>query len=88
MFNILFRKELHPEVASIAAYIRYATREDAENALQKGKAEGLVLSDHHLVLDLADRSIKRDNKKAIFVGNLPLSKRKSSCSAASKFCLV
>ncbi len=54
----------------------FSTREEAQQVVEKvHQSEGLILSDHHLVLDLADRSIKRDNKKAIFIGNIPLSEQ-------------
>lgn len=70
------RKELHPDRASIAAYIRFSSRDEAQLVMEKAQTGGLTLGDHHLVLDLADSSLKRDNKKAIFVGNVPLSEFK------------
>lgn len=62
---------MHPDRNSVAAYVRYKTREEAEEAMKTGN--GMQLQDHHLIIDLADNSQKKDNKKAIFVGNLHLS---------------
>jgi RNA recognition motif-containing protein len=67
-----FRKELHPDRNSVAAYVRYSSREEAEEA--KRKATGLEFMEHHLTIDIADNSVKKDNRKGIFVGNLQLSK--------------
>jgi len=65
-----FRNEIHPDSASIVAYIRYETRKEAKKASKK--LNGYQLDEHYLTVDLADNK-KRDNKMAIFVGNLHLS---------------
>ncbi|CAL8090609.1 unnamed protein product [Orchesella dallaii] len=64
------RRELHPDHDTLAAFVRFSTREEAEKAVEE--SIGLILNDNHLNVDLVVPSEKRDNKKAIFVGNLSL----------------
>jgi RNA recognition motif-containing protein len=71
MYLSQFRNELHPDSASIVAFIRFKTREEAEEAA-KG-TNGKELDGHHLTVDLADNT-KKDNKRAVFLGNLHLRK--------------
>lgn len=68
-----YRKDIHPDRVNVNVYIRFSNREEAEKAAKE--KNGLKIHDHHLFVDLAaGRSTKRDNKKAVFVGNLPLGK--------------
>lgn len=64
---------MHSDKTTLAGYVRFKTRDDAEKAA--AEARGLMINDNHLVVDLVVKlkTDKRDNKKAIFVGNLNLS---------------
>lgn len=64
---------MHSDKRTVAAYVRFKTRGEAEKAA--AEARGLMINDNHLIVDLVIKfkSDKRDNKKAIFVGNLNLS---------------
>jgi len=64
------KKELHPDHNTLAAYVRFSTREEAEKAAEE--SVGMILNDNHLNVDLVVPSELRDNKKAIFIGNLSL----------------
>lgn len=59
----------------MTGYIRFCSVKGAEKAASQ---KGLRFKDNHLILDLATGgNKKRDNKLAIFVGNLHLSKTPS-----------
>ena len=66
-----YRKKLNPDQYNLTSFVRYATREEAEKAAEA--MNGFEFNKHHLIVDLADNK-QHDNKRAVFVGNLPLSK--------------
>lgn len=49
-------------------FYSFKSREEAVESL---KANGEVLKDHHLRVQLCDDFKKPENSKAIFIGNLP-----------------
>nr|XP_033324360.1 RNA-binding protein 34-like [Megalopta genalis] len=62
------KKDLHPKLKSVFAYIRYKSEESAKAALSMN---GKVFDGNHLRVDLASKSDeKHDVKKGVFVGNL------------------
>ncbi|CAG7828544.1 unnamed protein product [Allacma fusca] len=65
----MYSHKLNPDQYNMSAYIRYKTKEQAEKAVTE--MNGHTLDTHTLVVDIADNT-KRDNKKALFVGNIPL----------------
>lgn len=70
----LRKNELHPDRKSMVAYVRFTTKEDAEKAVQE--VNGVQFKEHYLSLDMAADSkaggASKDNKKAVFIGNLHL----------------
>ncbi len=74
---------MHSDKSTLAGFIRFKTRGDAEKAA--GEARGLMINENHLIVDLVVKmkTDKRDNKKAIFVGNLNLSMYYEQCTSFS-----
>jgi len=64
----VIKKKFHPEKSNIIAYIRFSTKVEAEAALA---ANGVVYDGLHIRVDSATPKKKHDNKRSVFVGNLP-----------------
>lgn len=62
--------KLHQERDSLNAYIVFKDKEVAVKALAEN---GKVFLDKHLRVDMADSKSKCDNRRSVFLGNLPLS---------------
>jgi nucleolar protein 12 len=72
-FNIskkhsVIKKKFHPDKTNINAYVRFSSKLEAEGALG---ANGVIQDGFHIRVDLATPTKKHDNKRSIFVGNLP-----------------
>ncbi|XP_063235454.1 RNA-binding protein 34-like [Bacillus rossius redtenbacheri] len=65
-------KNFHPERTSINAFLRFVDKESAISAL---RANGSFLGEHRIRVDLAVNNLVvcPDRKRAVFVGNVPLS---------------
>ncbi|XP_078034835.1 uncharacterized protein LOC144468906 [Augochlora pura] len=62
------KKDLHPKLKSVFAYIKYKSEESATAALSMN---GKIFDGNHIRVDLAGNSNeKHDVKKAVFIGNL------------------
>lgn len=55
----------------IVIVFRFFTEDDAKKAVE---ANGQIYMDHHLRVSICKSTEKHDEDRAIFVGNLPLSK--------------
>jgi len=65
------KKELHPLQKTITAFIRFADETQARSATC---LNGHIYKEHHLRVDMAHEqheNLKHDNKRSIFIGNLP-----------------
>lgn len=60
-------KNLHPKIKSVYAYIRFVKVESVKPALSMNDTE---FEGNRLRVDSADKSIKYDPKKSVFLGNL------------------
>jgi len=70
------KKDFHPDLQTMTAFILFDSRENARKALVE---HNTVLSGHHIRVDLAEPDKKtHDTKNCIFVGNLPLSTEEES----------
>lgn len=64
----LIKKKFHANRKSLQCYVVYKTAADAIKALE---ANGKEFKGHHLMVDRATSGGQHDQKKAIFIGNLP-----------------
>lgn len=64
----LIKKKFHANRKSLQCYVVYQTAADAIKALE---ANGKEFKGHHLMVDRATGGGEHDQKKAIFIGNLP-----------------
>ncbi|KAK9873988.1 hypothetical protein WA026_002336 [Henosepilachna vigintioctopunctata] len=64
----IIKKEFDPDRKSWVSYVKFETEADAKNAL---KANGEIFKDHHIRVSLCKSDEKRDESRAIFIGNLP-----------------
>ncbi|KZC06257.1 PREDICTED: nucleolar protein 12-like [Dufourea novaeangliae] len=65
------KKDIHPRLKSVFAYIKYNSEESAKAALSMN---GKVIDGNYIRVDTAGKSDeKRDTKKSVFVGNLSFS---------------
>ncbi|CAF3526289.1 unnamed protein product [Rotaria sp. Silwood1] len=65
------KKEFHPLQKTINAYVRFTDETEAKNATS---LNGHLYKEHHLRVDVAHEQhedAKHDNKRSIFIGNLP-----------------
>jgi nucleolar protein 12 len=65
------KKEFHPLQKTITAFVRFTNQTEAENAT---RLNGFLYKEHHLRVDMAHEQheqLKHDNKRSIFIGNLP-----------------
>ncbi|CAF1524904.1 unnamed protein product [Adineta steineri] len=65
------KKEFHPLQRTITAFIRFSDEIEAEEATA---LNGYLYKEHHLRVDMAqdqNEDAKHDNKRSIFIGNLP-----------------
>ncbi|XP_017882378.1 RNA-binding protein 34-like [Ceratina calcarata] len=60
-------KNVHPKIKSVYAYIRFVNIESVKAALSLNDTE---FEGNHLRVDAADKSVKYDQKKSVFLGNL------------------
>ncbi|XP_069671691.1 RNA-binding protein 34 [Periplaneta americana] len=65
----VIKKSFHPNRTSIHAYVRFVDVESAKKALA---ANGKLFADHYLRVDMASKT-DHDQKKAVFLGNVPFS---------------
>ncbi|CAF1080777.1 unnamed protein product [Adineta ricciae] len=65
------KKEFHPLQKTITAFVRFADESQAKKATS---LNGELYKEHHLRVDMAqnqNEGAKHDNKRSIFIGNLP-----------------
>jgi len=65
------KKEFHPLQKTITAFVRFTDETEAKNATS---LNGYLYKEHHLRVDMAHEQhedLKHDNKRSIFIGNLP-----------------
>lgn len=67
----VIKRDFHPERNSMHAFIRFLDVESAHKALV---FNGTVFQDHHIRVDMASRKADYDQKKAVFLGNVPFGK--------------
>jgi nucleolar protein 12 len=67
----VIKRDFHPDRNSIHAFVRFLDAESAQKALV---ANGTVFEEHHLRVDLASGKTDHDQKKAVFLGNVPFGK--------------
>ena len=67
----VIKRDFHPERSSMHAFIRFVDAESAHKALV---LNGTVFQDHHIRVDMASRKTVHDQKKAVFLGNVPFGK--------------
>jgi nucleolar protein 12 len=67
----VIRRDFHPDRNSMHAFVRFVDRESARNALV---FNGTVFEDHHIRVDMAAGKEEHDQKKAVFLGNVPFGK--------------
>ncbi|XP_070806893.1 RNA-binding protein 34 [Pituophis catenifer annectens] len=63
------KQKLHPNMKYVNAYVVFKEESAANNALKCNGTE--ITSGFHIRVDLASKSTCHDNKRSIFVGNLP-----------------
>uniref|UniRef100_W5NG23 RNA binding motif protein 34 n=1 Tax=Lepisosteus oculatus TaxID=7918 RepID=W5NG23_LEPOC len=63
------QRKVHPKRNSINAYVVFKAEEGAVNALQRNGME--IEKGYYIRVDRASKSASYDNKRSIFVGNLP-----------------
>ncbi|KAM3912431.1 RNA-binding protein 34 [Leptodactylus fuscus] len=63
------QRDVHPKRKSINAYVVFKEQDSATKALVRNGNE--ISSGFHIRVDLASKSSSYDNKKTVFVGNLP-----------------
>ncbi|XP_066467553.1 RNA-binding protein 34 [Tiliqua scincoides] len=63
------KRKIHPNMKYVNAYIVFKEEHAANNALKRNGSE--FASGFHIRVDLASKSTCHDNKKSVFVGNLP-----------------
>lgn len=64
----VIKKDFHPDRNSMHAFVRFVNTESARNALV---FNGTVFEDHHIRVDMAAGKANHDQKKAVFLGNVP-----------------
>jgi RNA recognition motif-containing protein len=67
----VIKRDFHPGRNSMHAFVRFADVESARNALV---FNGTVFQDHHIRVDMASGKADHDQKKAVFLGNVPFGK--------------
>ena len=67
----VIKRDFHPERNSVHAFIRFVDVESAHEALV---FNGTVFQDHHIRVDMASGRADYDQKKAVFLGNVPFGK--------------
>jgi nucleolar protein 12 len=67
----VIKRDFHPDRSSMHAFVRFVDVESAQKALV---ANGTLLQEHHLRVDMASGKSNHDQKKAVFVGNVPFGK--------------
>ena len=67
----VIKRDFHPERNSMHAFVRFVDVESAHKALV---FNGTVFEDHHIRVDIASRKVDHDQKKAVFLGNVPFGK--------------
>ncbi|XP_026560991.1 RNA-binding protein 34 [Pseudonaja textilis] len=63
------KQKLHPNMKYVNAYVVFKEESAANNALKCNGTE--ITSGFHIRVDLASKSTCHDNKRSIFVGNMP-----------------
>ncbi|XP_063162731.1 RNA-binding protein 34 [Candoia aspera] len=63
------KRKIHPNMKYVNAYVVFKEESAASNALKCNGTE--ITSGFHIRVDLASKSTCHDNKRSIFVGNLP-----------------
>ncbi|NXC98611.1 RBM34 protein, partial [Certhia familiaris] len=63
------RRKVHPNVKSINAYVVFKEECDAQKALKENGTE--IASGFHIRVDTASETGSHDNKRSVFLGNLP-----------------
>ncbi|XP_049860200.1 RNA-binding protein 34-like [Schistocerca gregaria] len=66
----VIKNKFHAERSTISAFVRFELKEDALSALA---ANGTLVEDHHIFVDEALNSNKHDQKRSVFLGNVPFS---------------
>ncbi|XP_013385011.1 RNA-binding protein 34 isoform X2 [Lingula anatina] len=64
----VIKKDFHPNKKNINAYIVFEECEQAQNAL---KCNGEEVEGNHIRVDLSSAAKEHDNRRSIFLGNLP-----------------
>jgi nucleolar protein 12 len=67
----VIKRDFHPDRNSMHAFVRFLDAESAQKALV---ANGTVFEDHHIRVDMASGKTDHDQKKAVFLGNVPFGK--------------
>jgi nucleolar protein 12 len=67
----VIKRDFHPERSNMHAFICFVDVESAQKALV---FNGTVFQDHHIRVDMASRKMDHDQKKAIFLRNVPFGK--------------
>ncbi|NXO94694.1 RBM34 protein, partial [Certhia brachydactyla] len=63
------KRKVHPNVKSINAYVVFKEECDAQKALKENGTE--IASGFHIRVDTASETGSHDNKRSVFLGNLP-----------------
>ncbi|XP_067000963.2 RNA-binding protein 34 isoform X2 [Anabrus simplex] len=64
----VIKEKFHPDRSNISAFICFESSESATAALA---ANGMVIDDHHVLVDKAIQEKTHDQRRAVFVGNVP-----------------
>lgn len=67
----IIKSKFHPERSNICAFVCFTSPESVTLALE---ANGMIVADHHIMVDKAMETRDHDQRKAIFVGNVPFCK--------------
>jgi nucleolar protein 12 len=67
----VIKRDFHPDRNSMHAFVRFVDKESARNALV---LNGTVFEEHHIRVDMAAGTTNHDQKKAVFLGNVPFGK--------------
>ncbi|KDR08159.1 RNA-binding protein 34 [Zootermopsis nevadensis] len=64
----VIKRDFHPDRNSIHAFVTFHDSESAQKALV---ANGTIFEEHHIRVDMASGKTDYDQKKAVFLGNVP-----------------
>lgn len=79
----VIKNKFHAERSTISAFVRFKLKESALSALA---ANGTIVEDHHIFVDQALNSNKHDQKRSVFLGNVPFSTEEEDIWAIFENC--